>query len=192
MVSYRIESGIVRIFWAEEMVYEIKEAFIPCLSHLQQVSSKEELLLRLEECEDRAGKKLLISMLARRGLFYKQAEKKLAEQGLSLLAQGRILTWAMERGLLCDDEMIDTAVRGEFRRGKGLFALQKKIAPWHHIQVTRELQQQEEEALFALLHKKTIDPQSLSLLEKQKLYRVLQRKGFSVATIQKVLFLLEE
>ncbi|MBM3198924.1 MAG: hypothetical protein FJZ58_06720 [Chlamydiae bacterium] len=190
MIRFEREEKSTLFFWQEELVAKVAFALTKQeLTSLLRSSSQEILLLTLQEIEESKGKKTLLRLLGQRPLFIKQAQDKLLRQGISPQVVERVVVFAKQQGLLCDETVTEITTRSTLRKGKGLRTVQHKVHPWSYLAPTKEEREQERQALAVLIEKKGIIVEGLSLQEKYKWANFFWRRGFSSESIQRVLFL---
>ena len=192
MVTCKRENGVLFLFFDEVFWRKIPNKLSKSELHgLLQISSREEADAFLLEIEERIGRALLVRWLGSRDLFYKQAEEKLLQQGLSLLAIERVLAFGERLGALKEKQIAQEVTGALLRKGRGVSMAKRKMGRWVCSETLEELENTlplEKEAIQTLLQKKQIVPQSLALAEKSKLFLFLLQRGFSKENIHEVVF----
>lgn len=178
------------IFWKK--IY--KSLFVKDLKIVRSASSLEEAELFFQEMEEKAAKRLVVSLLSRKAEFRSILVKKLEEKGISSSTILKVLTFYENMGAFNDRDLIDCKIQSELRRGKGLYYAKgkwlKTMGPdteeveWY----SPERQELEKESIIRLLQKKGKVWNVLDRKEKSALVLFLLRRGFRKETIEAVLF----
>ena len=149
----------------------------------------EELELVFKELELKLAKQHALRLLAFKGRFSSELQKKLEEKGISADAVYKIMEECQRLGYLNDAEHIESAIRKEQRKGYGprLIALKLK----EHKEISEgmlgNLYVSQKEILEKLLKTKFRKVQWEDFKARQKAINQLQRRGFDFETIKEMI-----
>ena len=143
-----------------------------------------------DELELQAAKVLVARWLGKKRLFIKELQQKMHSFGFCAKAIEIVIITYKNLGALDDEDLLQCKARRELRKGRGVKNAVLQCKRWikETTTVSSDMRQQEEEAITKLLEKKRIqNVLHLSWKEKQSLYALLLRRGFSYDAIASIL-----
>lgn len=167
----------VLLLWEEDLWKKVyKPLFVRKLHSLFSAKTIEEMELIFTELEEKVSKSFAVRSLSKKALLSSELLKKLREKGVSEETSQKTLTFCQKIGAIQDEDLVDSRIERELRKGHGLKYIQSK---WKMEINTLDKQVEEKKAAIALLQKKGKNQKNP--------YLFLLRRGFCVETIREVL-----
>lgn len=155
---------------------------IVSLSDLRSLP-EEKTLERLRELEVKGGIRYALALLSRRSAHSKALEQALRRHFLESEVIAEVIAYCKQQGWIDDESWIERHAEVWQAKGKSPLAIQAYLRSKG---ITADLSLDEQGALAALVKRKF--PQLLSsdlpYLERARILRALQRRGFSLSAIQ--------
>lgn len=132
-----------------------------------------------------SAKMAALRLLAKKQFFSGELRKKLQQRGYSLQEIEEALCWLEELGYLNDQEHLQRFVAMKSCKGYGIEAIRYQLREKCKPEISCSMKQ-ETEAIAAFLAKRYPNWQGVEYKQRQSLFSILRRRGFSIEAIEKV------
>lgn len=159
-------------------------------NHLEKISSclnKKELIDLFSVLEPQIAIGYVYKLLSIRGYWSREIRKKLKDKAFDDTTIEAVVQRCQKAGYINDEREAQGLIRKEKRRGRGPQAIGRQLKEKSGTYIEFSFSEEEEREQIRHLLKKKF-PNSHEKKEKERAYRFLHRRGFSIHLIHEVIF----